>query len=172
MTSIPTSSMRLEPNKWPTLPWMHFVTRMSSDPKASLSLARCFASEFDFTSCHGRQFPSHAFRLWNQAKKLAQPDASCLKHYITGTADYVTSVIQEANDRANGRLRTVENYLVIRRDTCGAKPTFALIEFGLDIPEEVLFHPSVSKLTRGATDLIAVINVRFPFLFTVYPFFC
>lgn len=62
----------------------------------------------------------------------------------------------------------MEDYLTLRRDACGGKSTLALIEFGLDLPEEVMQHATVQSLTRVAVELIIVVNVRvFTFLLSI-----
>jgi hypothetical protein len=58
------------------------------------------------------------------------------------------------------RVRNVEDYLALRRDTCGVASTLSIIEFGLDLPADVLRHPIVASLTEGAVKLIGIINVR------------
>jgi Delta6-protoilludene synthase len=63
-------------------------------------------------------------------------------------------------DHRMKRIRNVEGYLALRRDTCGVASTLSIIEFGLDLPEDVLRHPIVANLTEGAVKLIGIINVR------------
>ncbi|KAF8188965.1 isoprenoid synthase domain-containing protein [Pholiota molesta] len=71
---------------------------------------------------------------------------------------YTTAVIQEADDRSEGRIRTVEDYFALRRDTCGAKPSFSFFALGLNMPTEVFEHPVILSLVESATDLIAIVN--------------
>jgi len=75
---------------------------------------------------------------------------------------YLRGVTQEAEDRACNRIRKIDDYLRLRRDTCGARPTLALTEFGLDLPDEVLAHPILVSLTQAAVDLIILVNVCLP----------
>jgi hypothetical protein len=72
---------------------------------------------------------------------------------------YLNAVAEEAEDRVHNRVRPVENYLRLRRDTCGARPTLVLFEFGLDLPNEVILHPMLVSLTQDAVDLIILVNV-------------
>ncbi|KAF5327419.1 hypothetical protein D9619_004694 [Psilocybe cf. subviscida] len=67
-------------------------------------------------------------------------------------------MIQEADDRAEDRIRGVEEYLVLRRDTCGAKPSFSFFGLGLNLPAEVFEHPLVISLTERAANLVAMTN--------------
>lgn len=99
------------------------------------------------------------FRFWQRALSLAKPGHSCIEHFVDGFEDYVYAVVQETNDKASGRLRTVQDYLKLRRGTTSSKSIFALIEFGLDLPDNVLSHPVVKRLTEGAADICAITNV-------------
>lgn len=47
----------------------------------------------------------------------------------------------------------------LRRETSGARPTVALTEFGLDLPESVTSHPTIVSLTQSSVDLIVLTNV-------------
>jgi len=73
-------------------------------------------------------------------------------------------VVEEAEDRAHSRIRPIQDYLRLRRDTCGARPTLTLIEFGLDLPNEVTNHSTFVSLTQDAVDLIILVNVSPLFL--------
>jgi len=103
-------------------------------------------------------------RFWHRAQDFAPTGSPCFQHFIDTSEAYFNAVTQEARDRKAGRIRNVDDYLTLRRDSCGAKPTLALIEFGLDLPEEVMQHPGVQALTRTAVDLIILVNVRVPSL--------
>ena len=82
-----------------------------------------------------------------------------MERFITDFNDYTKSIILEAEDRVAGHQRTVNDYLILRRDTCGAKPTFSFFGLGLNIPDEVFDNPLMISLIENATDLIAITNV-------------
>ena len=86
-------------------------------------------------------------------------DIPAMERFISDFDAYTQSIILEAEDRATGRLRTVNDYLALRRDTCGAKPTFSFFALGLNIPDVVFDNPHMITLIENATDLIAVTNV-------------
>jgi hypothetical protein len=73
-------------------------------------------------------------------------------------------VTQEAHDRAERRIRSLEDYMDLRRNTSGARPTVTLIEFGLDLPEFVTSHPTMASLREQAVDLIVLVNVSESYL--------
>jgi hypothetical protein len=73
--------------------------------------------------------------------------------------EYVHSVTEEAKDRMHNRVRPLEDYLRLRRLTCGGAPTLGLFEFGLDLPNEVICHPTLVSLTKDGIELIFIVNV-------------
>lgn len=70
-------------------------------------------------------------------------------------------MVQEADDRAQQHVRSLEEYITIRRETSAAKPCFCLNDFGLELPEDVIHHPVIAALVRSASELIGLINVHF-----------
>ena len=86
-------------------------------------------------------------------------DLPAMGRFIVNFDAYTKSIILEAEDRVAGHQRTVDDYLTLRRDTCGAKPTFSFFGLGLNIPDEVFNHPLMISLIENATDLIAITNV-------------
>ncbi|KAF9472372.1 terpenoid synthase [Pholiota conissans] len=81
-----------------------------------------------------------------------------MNHFISDFDAYAKSIIQEANDRVNGHIRSVEEYFILRRNTCGAKPCFSFFGLGLFIPQDVFEHPLIVSLAESAADLIAMTN--------------
>jgi len=69
------------------------------------------------------------------------------------------SVVQEAKDRGQKYIRTIDEYLEVRRDTVAAKPSFAILETGLNLPDEVVRHPVIEKLSTLAVEMILLDNV-------------
>ena len=90
-----------------------------------------------------------------------EPGSSCLQNFISEFDAYTAAVAREMNDHRMKHIRNVEDYLTLRRDTCGVAPSLAIIESGLDLPADVLHHPVVANLTKGAIKLIGTINVRY-----------
>ncbi|KAF8968469.1 terpenoid synthase [Flammula alnicola] len=96
--------------------------------------------------------------FWIRASNFVSPDAHCLPHFIRDFDTYTDAVAREADDRAKRRYRGFQDYLSIRRDSSGCLPSFALCEFGLDLPEEAFHHPRMAALREQGTDLIAIGN--------------
>ena len=74
---------------------------------------------------------------------------------------FFKAVTIQARDRAAGVIPDLEDYIVVRRDTSGCKPCWALIEYanGLDLPDEVMEHPTIQSLDEATNDLVTWSNV-------------
>ncbi|THU78335.1 terpenoid synthase [Dendrothele bispora CBS 962.96] len=95
-------------------------------------------------------------QFWVLVSKGASPTAQ--RRFINTYQQYVDSVVQQAVDRANDHIRDIEGYFRVRRDTIGAKPSFTLLEFTMDIPDEVMNHPVVQDLTIWCIDMLIIGN--------------
>ncbi|KAF8122312.1 terpenoid synthase [Boletus edulis] len=80
------------------------------------------------------------------------------RRFIAGFDEYLEAVVQQAIDRSGSHIRDIQSYIDIRRDTIGAKPAFALIELGLEIPDEVMSHPAIQEMVVAAIDMICISN--------------
>lgn len=74
---------------------------------------------------------------------------------------FVTSITQQAHDRAQNYIRNFDEYFSVRRDTIAARPLFALCQSKLNLPDEFFDHPVVQKLSNSCVDLIILGNVSF-----------
>lgn len=68
------------------------------------------------------------------------------------------SVVQQSEDRDNNYIRDIESYFVVRRDTIGAKPSFAINEVHMNLPDYVLEHPIFKSLTASCIDMLCIGN--------------
>jgi hypothetical protein len=89
--------------------------------------------------------------------KTASPSSQ--RRFVDTFVEYTQSVVEQAMDRDHNIIRTVDSYLAVRRDTIGAKSTFVVLEFDLDLPNDVLEHPTMVSLTNTTIDLIILGNV-------------
>ena len=101
-------------------------------------------------------------RFFQRTVSVVGEDLPAIERFISDFDAYTKSIILEAEDRAADHQRTVNDYLTLRRDTCGAKPTVSFFALGLDIPNAVFDNPSMISLIENATDLIAIVNVSHP----------
>nr|QOX59520.1 linalool/nerolidol synthase [Cyclocybe aegerita] len=101
-------------------------------------------------------------QFWRRAMTLLPPNGcnseSCIQHFIDYTEEYLTAVTREACDRSSGSVHAVKDYLAMRRATSGAGLMVGLLEFGLDLPEEVMKHEVIQELSTGAIDMYCLLN--------------
>lgn len=99
----------------------------------------------------------HRFlRYWVNAIKTATPTAQ--RRFIDTFQLYTDSVVQQAADRDDHRIRDIDSYFAVRRDTIGAKPSFAINEVHLNLTDEVLNNPIVMSLTASCIDMLIIGN--------------
>ena len=101
----------------------------------------------------------HSPRFFLRTLDVVGDDTVAIEQFITDFDAYVKSVAQEADDRVYNRIRNVDDYFVLRRDTCGAKPSFSFFALGLNLPKAVFDHPLMGSLIECAADLVAITNV-------------
>ena len=94
---------------------------------------------------------------------MTTPEDTCVSRFINGFDVYMKSMIKEAEDRENKRVRTVDDYLEFRRETFAAQASISFLSFGLELPEEVLLHPVMRNVTLASMDILCIINVSFKF---------
>lgn len=71
---------------------------------------------------------------------------------------YLDSVVQQAEDRTHNYIRDIQSYFDVRRDTIGAKPSFAINEIHLNIADEVMEDPIIKSLTLTSIDMLIIGN--------------
>ncbi|KAI0293868.1 isoprenoid synthase domain-containing protein [Multifurca ochricompacta] len=72
---------------------------------------------------------------------------------------FLKRACKQAADRNRGHIRNIEEYIEARRETIGGAPAFALVELGMNLPDEAVNHPVIEELSMLATDMIWVANV-------------
>ncbi|KAG6895365.1 hypothetical protein C0992_001627, partial [Termitomyces sp. T32_za158] len=82
------------------------------------------------------------------------------RRFIEALDKFTAAVAGQAQDRAQNYIRNIDEYFLIRRDTLGAGPAFAVLEFGLNLPDEVFEDPVIRTLTNVCIDLIILGNVQ------------
>ncbi|KAA1470674.1 terpenoid synthase [Dentipellis sp. KUC8613] len=97
-----------------------------------------------------------ARQFWELAIKTASAQAQ--KRFVQTFEEYLQSVILQASDRERSHIRNIDSYLKVRRDTIGAKPSYALLEFDMNLPDEVISHPILQELTYLSIDMLCLGN--------------
>lgn len=96
-------------------------------------------------------------QFWELAIKSASPGSQ--KRFIETFGTYTQSVVQQAADRTHKHVRTIDEYLEVRRDTIGAKPSFAILELALEnLTDEAVRHPVINELSILTIDMILLGN--------------
>ncbi|KAF9806349.1 hypothetical protein IEO21_08705 [Rhodonia placenta] len=85
-------------------------------------------------------------QFWERAIKTATPSSQ--KHFIEAFTDYLNSVVEQAADRDNNHIRTVDSYLKTRRENIGARPSYFPAELGLNLPDEAFYHPDIASYNK------------------------
>ncbi|KAG9316107.1 terpenoid synthase [Chiua virens] len=80
------------------------------------------------------------------------------KRFIQSMDEYLEEVVQESINKREHRVLDIKDYIDARRRTSASKPVFCIIELGLDIPDEVMSHPTIQEMVDAAVDLVAVNN--------------
>ena len=81
--------------------------------------------------------------------------------FVDAFRAYISSVPEQATRREIYRC-TIPEFIAVRRENAGIRPSFVLIEacMKLDsIPQEVMDHEALKSLTNDACDLISIDNV-------------
>ncbi|KAK7691175.1 hypothetical protein QCA50_006278 [Cerrena zonata] len=83
---------------------------------------------------------------------------TCQNRFIDTFQLYLNAVAQRAIDRDQQHIRGIDHYFELRRDTMGFKPAFAIVEAKMDIPDEVMNHPSILTISAACGDLMVIAN--------------
>lgn len=95
-------------------------------------------------------------QYWLNAIKTATPTAQ--KRFIDCFQRYTDAVVQQSADRDHSYIRSIDSYFEVRRETIGAKPSFAINEVHLNLPDHVLDHPVIKSLTVSCIDMLIIGN--------------
>ncbi|KAF5384031.1 hypothetical protein D9757_006948 [Collybiopsis confluens] len=97
-----------------------------------------------------------ARQFWLLARRTSTKNFQ--ESFVRAFDAYTTSVVEQAKDREMHHICDVKSYLRVRRDTIGAKPSFALLYLGFELPETFLCHPLVEYISTLAIDLLIIGN--------------
>jgi hypothetical protein len=84
---------------------------------------------------------------------------SSQERFIRSFAEYAYAVSDEALDRMKGSVRRIPDYLRLTRLTAGPYPCFFPIEMDLDIPDDIMTHPSLEMIRRMTAESLVLGNV-------------
>ena len=100
----------------------------------------------------------YLYSFWTRMVAFATPTAS--QRLGESLQRYVRAIGVEAEDREGGIVRSIENFLPLRRDTAATKCVMDVLLLQHDISEKIMTHPSIEKLTVKSMDIQIFINVN------------
>ncbi|KAL4252933.1 Terpene synthase [Abortiporus biennis] len=97
-------------------------------------------------------------QFWRRAIKYANRDPQ--RRFVEFFDPHTKAITQQAEDRSHNYLpmRSIESYLELRRLTIATRPAFTILEFTLNLPEEVFQEKVIDDLIICASDLIIISN--------------
>ncbi|KAK0622812.1 terpenoid synthase [Immersiella caudata] len=95
-------------------------------------------------------------QFWQNAIKTGTPLFQ--QRFISYFERYTDAVVQQSRDRGNHCIRNIKSYFPLRRDTIGTLPSFAAIELHFNIPDHVMNHPTIQRMTDLCTDMVSIGN--------------
>ncbi|KAI0111201.1 Presilphiperfolan-8-beta-ol synthase [Nemania sp. FL0031] len=101
----------------------------------------------------------HVFQtVWKRLQERAGPEQQ--NRWIENHKDYFTGLLRQVEIQRTQKKLTVDEYIDFRRQSIGAKPTCALIEYAhrINIPQSVLDHPSIVECEEISADLTTLVN--------------
>lgn len=115
------------------------------------------------------------YRFWLNAIQTATESAQ--RRFVIAFQQYTDGVVQQSADRTHGRIRDVQTYFEVRRDTIGARPSFAINAIHDNLPDNVIEHPVIEGLTVYCTDMLIIgndlcsYNIEYVCVFRSFPTF-
>ncbi|KAG6889178.1 hypothetical protein C0995_003089 [Termitomyces sp. Mi166 len=106
----------------------HIVTDALHNPDKTRPAGECVIGEAT------RQFSKSSLRY---------ASAGARRRFVAAIEKFTASVTCQARDRALDYIRSIDEYFLVRRDTIGALPSFLVVEFRLNLPDEVFEDPDI-----------------------------
>lgn len=93
-------------------------------------------------------------------ERLATGSATARQRFIDTFDHYLDATVREAENREQGTVLGLSDYLELRRGNSGVYPAYAVIECILSINHqpEVFDHPALCNLTKIAGDMLFTAN--------------
>ncbi|KAJ6545150.1 terpenoid synthase, partial [Mycena capillaripes] len=94
--------------------------------------------------------------FWKRTLRVASPSST--RRIIKYFDEYTEAVRQQAVDRETGHIRSIEEYMDLRRATIGVRLSFEFFLLTEDLPDSVVDHPHIEKLTSSTIDMTILAN--------------
>jgi hypothetical protein len=82
--------------------------------------------------------------------------------FLADFGAYLRSLPEEARDRESGHLRGFKDHFELRRQTGGLLPSFDFIVMPFDLPDVIMDHPHIKRMTLRTGDLVIIANAKLP----------
>lgn len=82
-----------------------------------------------------------------------------MERFLDEWGRYVFAVVEQSKDRDEARLRTVEEYLALRRYTVGVEACYPLAVLKENLPLEVSAMPIFEDVRKCITEIAILDNV-------------
>ena len=94
-------------------------------------------------------------------ERLEPASATARQRFIDTFDHYLDATVREAENREQGTILSLSDYLELRRGNSGVYPAYATLECSLliDLQPEVFYHPALWNLTKIAGDMLFTANV-------------
>jgi hypothetical protein len=100
----------------------------------------------------------HTDRFWERTIRNGA-SGQLQKRFIAIFDKYLEGILQQAIDRSGHHIRDTQSYFDLRRKSVGANPALILLELDLDIPDEVISHPTLEDMAVISLNMIILANV-------------
>ncbi|KAI0638650.1 terpenoid synthase [Trametes polyzona] len=91
-----------------------------------------------------------------RALRAATPEA--MAHFRDSFSDYLDAVVSQADERDGATVRSVDDFIRIRRENNGGRPALFPCELHLSIPDEAFYHPQIVELRNCIVDMVTTMN--------------
>lgn len=80
------------------------------------------------------------------------------RRFVDTFQTYIDAVVLQAIDRNSNHIRDIDSYFEVRRETIGSLSSFAIMEMYMNLPDTVMNHPVIQRLTVLSNDMIIIGN--------------
>ncbi|KAI0345587.1 terpenoid synthase [Trametopsis cervina] len=94
--------------------------------------------------------------FWQRVLKTATPESA--QHFMESCNDYLESIVAQAADCDSDTVRTIDTFVLNRRENSGVRPSFLPGELHLSIPDHAFHHPTIRELQHLVVDIVTVDN--------------
>ena len=93
--------------------------------------------------------------------------ATARERFIDTFDRYLDATVREAENREQGTVLGLKDFMELRRGNSGVEVAFALIEciLSIDLQPEVFDHPTLSRLRNLIGNMLFAANVSLPWMY-------